>query len=610
MNKQTPLLNLAFYASAIILILQVLLAPVGNVLSWDVFGYYIYLPFTFHYNDLTLHNQDNVQHIINTYHNTDTFYQALKLDNGNWVMKYSMGMAIVYSPFYFIGHGWAWLTGAPMDGFSKPYQLSILYGCMLYTIVGLYYFKKVLAHFFEDRVATITFLLIVFATNYMFHVSLHGQGAMSHNILFSLYAIVLWNTIRWHQTYNNRYALALGICTGLLAIIRPTEIIALCIPALYGVTNFSSLRPRLALFMQHKKQVLAIVLIMGIILSYQFWYFKIVTGKFLYNSYSASNPGEGFEFFHPFIAEVLFSFRKGWFIYTPVMLFACIGLFFLPKWRKEIAVSSIVYFLINIYIVSSWSCWWYAGSFSSRALIPSYVVMSLPLGFFITWLWQSRLKLVFIPLATCLCALNLFQSWQMYKGIMDSTRMTRAYYFSIFGQTSAPTAQQKDLLLVDRFTTYDESFSDAEQKKHRKCFAKVQSFADAKNDMHAFETSEHTEFTPAVSESYEKNTKSSYLWVKATCKFYMTQNPDDCDAVLCTNMTHKGYSFKYRDVKIAGKGFKANAWNKISFYYMTPDLRTTKDSIHVFFWNRCKQPIWIDSLGYEAYEPIHDKSVF
>ena len=610
MNKKTPFLNITFYASAIILVALVIFAPVANVLSWDVFGYYLYLPFTFHYNDLTLHNQDAVQHIINTYHNTDTFYQALKLDNGNWVMKYSVGMAVMYSPFYLIGHCMAALSGAPLDGFSKPYQLSILYGCMAYTIIGLYYFKKIMAHFFEDKIAAITFFLVVFATNYMFHVSLHGQGAMSHNILFSLYALIVWFTIRWHQTFHTKHALILGSCLGLLAIIRPTEIIAIMIPVFYGVTSFSSFKQKLNLFWQYRKEVITIFFIIAVLMSYQLWYYKIVTGKFLYNSYGASNPGEGFEFFHPFIIEVLFSFRKGWFIYTPIMLFAFIGLCFLPKWRKEIAAASIFYFLLNLYIVSSWSCWWYAGSFSSRALIPSYVIMSIPLGFLITHVWNSRFKLVFIPVAGALCLLNVFQSWQLFHGILDSTRMTRAYYFSIFGQTSQPTEEQKELLLVDRFTTYDENFSAKEQTKHRMCFTKIQSFKNTSNELHAFETNEHANFTPAVSEAYQVATKSSYLWVKATCKFYMNQNPDDCDAVLCTNMTHKGYSFKYRDVKIAGKGFKANQWNKISFYYMTPDLRTTKDSIHVFFWNRCNQQIWIDSLGFEALEPIHDKSVF
>jgi len=64
--------------------------PPGNILSWDVFGYYLYLPFTFIYDDLGLAHQDVVLGIIEKYNNTATFYQAMKMPDDVWVMKYSM----------------------------------------------------------------------------------------------------------------------------------------------------------------------------------------------------------------------------------------------------------------------------------------------------------------------------------------------------------------------------------------------------------------------------------------------------------------------------------------------------------------------------------------
>src|SRR5436190_14511602 len=97
----------SFYAMVIIctvLIIFNFTFPPANILSWDFFGYYLYLPFTFIYHDFGLKNQDTIHHIIETYNSTVTFYQAYQGPAGSWVMKYPMGIAMLNSPFFFIGH--------------------------------------------------------------------------------------------------------------------------------------------------------------------------------------------------------------------------------------------------------------------------------------------------------------------------------------------------------------------------------------------------------------------------------------------------------------------------------------------------------------------------
>ena len=117
----------------------------------------------------------------------------------------------------------------------------------------------------------------------------------------------------------------------------------------------------------------------------QFAYWKYASGKFIINPYGSGNPGEGLELFHPHILEVLFSFRKGWFIYTPMMLFTMIGFWQMYKHNKNLFAPVFIYFIINFYIVSSWSCWWYGACFGVRSLIPSYAVLSIPFGYFIVY---------------------------------------------------------------------------------------------------------------------------------------------------------------------------------------------------------------------------------
>jgi len=56
-------------------------------------------------------------------------------------------------------------------------------------------------------------------------------------------------------------------------------------------------------------------------------YYKAGTGSWWQDGYS----GLGFDWLEPHLMDGLFSYRRGWLVYTPVMLFALIGVFQLPK---------------------------------------------------------------------------------------------------------------------------------------------------------------------------------------------------------------------------------------------------------------------------------------
>ena len=122
--------------------------PHNNPISYDVFGYYLYLPFTFIYHDLGLSNIEQLHQLMDTYEPSVTFYQATRGPLGFWIMKYSMGMAILYAPFFFLSHLFALFSAYPADGFSMPYQWGIIIGSTVYTLIGIFVLRKVLLKFF------------------------------------------------------------------------------------------------------------------------------------------------------------------------------------------------------------------------------------------------------------------------------------------------------------------------------------------------------------------------------------------------------------------------------------------------------------------------------
>jgi hypothetical protein len=135
------------------------------------------------------------------------------------------------------------------------------------------------------------------------------------------------------------------------------------------------------------------------------------------------------------------------------MIFAIIGFYFFYKQGKTKFFAFFSYFILIFYICMSWSNWWYGTSYSSRAIIPAYAVLAIPLGYSLKSIFNYKVKFIVAPMILCMVALNLFQSWQTSKGILDGSRMTRAFYKSVFLQTTLLTEEQKKLLLKDKYSS-------------------------------------------------------------------------------------------------------------------------------------------------------------
>jgi hypothetical protein len=169
----------------------------------------------------------------------------------------------------------------------------------------------------------------------------------------------------------------------------------------------------------------------------QLLYWKMVTGEWLYYSYG----DERFFFSHPYVFETLFSFRKGLFIYTPLMLFALWGLIILRKRLPQFSLAIWTFTALNIYIISSWWCWWYGGSFGLRAYIEMFALWTIPMAVVMEKILKSQLILRIGGLAIIffLIVLNLFQSMQYWNGALHWDGMNwNVYKAQFFRKGCAP----------------------------------------------------------------------------------------------------------------------------------------------------------------------------
>lgn len=405
-------------------------ADTEAAISCDVSGYYWYLPSVFIYHDLK--HQAFKDSVLERYKPSNTdFQQGLKTDNGNYVMKYSSGMALMYSPFFFTAHLLAGPLGYEKNGFTAPYQLAIQLGGLLIAILGLWYLRKLLLLFYTDKVVAVTLLVLVTASNYIELATI--DSGMSHSWLFTIYVFLLLNTYYFYRSPHLKYAIRIGVLIGLATLTRPTEIISCLIPLLWGADSFrlSAIKKKLAFLAENFKMILVTVVCAGLVISLQLMYWKYASGHWIVYSYG----DQGFSFTDPHFRAYTFSYRSGWLIYTPVMAFAFVGIIpFLLKQRNRIMI--ITFFLLNYYIICSWDIWHYGG----RAMVQSYPILLFPLAALIDVIMSRKLlRSIAVPVALVFVYMNVWIVYQHHVGALYSSEyMTRPYYWRVAGRWTAP----------------------------------------------------------------------------------------------------------------------------------------------------------------------------
>jgi hypothetical protein len=394
----------------------------NRVLIWDIKEYYVYLPAAFIYHDITLKFKDE---------NPNFFKYRVygkPLENGNRVTKMTMGLSYLYAPFFFMAHAFSIITAEPANGYTWIYKFALQFSSLFYLIMGLIVLRKLLKSYFNDIVVGLTLLAIFFGTNLLYYSTI--EATMSHAYSFFLFSVFLWLIKIWHKKQKAVHAILLGLVFGLISLIRPTNGIIAFLFLFWNVQTMSDFFLKFKLFFKNYQQILLIMLFAFIIWCPQLLYWKKVTGSWFYYSYS----DEGFFFEDPAIIKGLFSFRKGWLIYSPIVIFALAGIPLLYRKIKGLFLPVLIFVALNLYIVFSWWTWWYGGSFGQRALIESYSILSIPFAVILEKILRSRAIPRFASLAviTIFFTLGLWNNIKYYYGSIHWDSMTREAYFDSF----------------------------------------------------------------------------------------------------------------------------------------------------------------------------------
>lgn len=384
----------------------------SKIIEWDVTLYYSYLPATFIYDDIEFDDPNPIWDEALFFMNVD--------EAGNRYVKMTSGLSYLYAPFFFGAHAFAMLDDSvEANGFTAPYRFGLLLSDLTFALLGLWFLGRLLLRWFNDISVLIALLIIFLGTNMAYYTYV---SPMSHVYSFALVSMILYWFFKYLDDQRWRYVIPLGIACGLMILIRPTNIITLLLPLIALINQRS--RINFKTFFLHLAMAMGIAFLICLP---QLWYWHHMTGHWIIYSYNE----ESFFFTDPEIWKGLFSYRKGWLIYSPVLIFAFLGFFFMKKQPKWLVYGNFLTVAIALWITFSWWCWWYGGGFSARALIEFLPFMAFPLAAFLEWSLKRK-WMVQLPIYLVIgyfCFTSVFMSFQYTHGIIHFDAMSKTLFW-------------------------------------------------------------------------------------------------------------------------------------------------------------------------------------
>jgi len=400
------------------------------IIQTDGQGYYAYLPAVFIYHDLSF---GFVEEINENYYQPDKRAAYIFHTPSGITNKYFIGTAVIQAPFFLIAHGVASVTGYPADGYSKPYQLAVAFAAIFSLCIGLWFLSGFLSQLgFDWKTTAITSVLSLFATNLLYY-TLY-EPSMSHVYSFCTVSAFLFFSTRVLNEAKVKAVIGMAIAFGLTVLIRPTNgIILLALPAVTG--GLFNLISSLETLFKSKYLWLSILIAVGIV-SIQPLVYYLQTGSPFVWSYS----DEGFNFLAPEIYNVLFSYRKGLFVYSPILLLGVVGIFAGLKKRKE-GFGWLLFLLgVSTWIIASWWMWFYGGSFGHRAFIEYIPFFAIGLAYLIQFGWGMLRPWLIVLICILFTGISIVQTYQYVENILPFDGMSKEKYWNLFMLTDSDLA--------------------------------------------------------------------------------------------------------------------------------------------------------------------------
>lgn len=443
-DKLVKLLNNKKWVALILLIVLVFGFYSMNRNSWNMSAdsklYYVYLRSMFFDGDL---------HFTNDYIKMGGPFYSMNHQTGYWNNPFAVGSSILWFPFFLTGHLYAKCLDYPTDGYAEfPYGTSINLAGLLLAWIGIVLLVSTLQKFFDDKIALSATLLIWYGTPLTFYTN--QQPNLDTALSFFGGSLFLYIFFKLRERPTTQRWIALGIAAGICMLVRPQNVILLLIP---GITLLQFL---IKAIKQENKKNIAIIIRWGFLLAIfttVTFLPQVLVWQIMYHSPVTIPQGDHWmEWNNPKIIQVLFSTNHGLFAWTPIFIFAVVGLVLFNKKDKWTASALLMAFAAMIFINSVPNDWWGGFAFGGRRFSSTFPILAIGFASLLKPLFEKRiLKYTVIVLSVTAVLWNYaFISIFSDKTIPHQGTMKPAKLYSLVGNRAAEIVSG----LPESFTDY------------------------------------------------------------------------------------------------------------------------------------------------------------
>jgi hypothetical protein len=389
---RAPLLRIASSGSWIIaanqkllLFLFLLTLPLAN--PWvrgDGVGYYAYLRSALIDHNLQFENDylaANESFVIARVDAQGHLLPSMFTKTGHVENHFSVGPAILWAPVMITVHGAVLLArhlGAHVmaDGYSRSYLIAMAFTTAVYGFLALFLAFRIARKYFDDPwpfLATVGIWMASSLPIYMYF-----NPSWSHALSAFTVALFLWY---WDRTRLQRTAgqwAILGLAAGLMGNVYYPNAILLIFPTIEVVHLMrqkprDSDRPAIPIHKLAQSYGVFLVVFFASLLP------TFVTREIIYGGpFETGYPAiSTWNWASPVLLKVLFSPDHGMFSWTPILIFAVVGLALLFKRDRLLGGGAILTFLAYYYFIASYPDWDGISSFGNRffvSLTPIFII--------------------------------------------------------------------------------------------------------------------------------------------------------------------------------------------------------------------------------------------
>jgi hypothetical protein len=387
----------------------------------DGVGYFAYLRSTVIDHDLDFRDEYLHYNQPTTMQMLATGPTSTGLANNVW----SVGPALLWSPFYLAAHLITVLAdrfGAHLsaDGYSAQYVYAIALGSALYALFGLILTYVLCRRRFRPIPSLIGLAGIWFATSLPAYMYFHPS--VSHPVSFFLVCSFFYLWLIRREERGLMLSLVIGMVLGLMIATRLQNVLYAVPVGAYEV--YAILYGRRAAGRStdltrwlYSTGAAGLATVAGFAPQMYAWY--VLYGKPIVDPYTqAFHGGTLFDWSSPHWFDVLVSSEHGLFSWTPLVAIAVLGLVLLAVRGDLLARLLLSSFVLQVYLVGSWSNWFQGASFGGRMFIELSMGFALGTAFLTRDL--RRLATVLIAAGTLgvLVAWNLLFIYQYGHGMV------------------------------------------------------------------------------------------------------------------------------------------------------------------------------------------------